>query len=220
MRRKAGVAAAGLALAMVVGVSGAAVANAPDPVKSPKPGTSGPKKAGDKGKADWLADLAKRYGVTKDRLENALRDVKIALGAQPKGPVDPAVIAKLAGALGISRAEAAKLFKEVFAQPGKQGGKGKKKEEGREVSPAVLVDALAKELKISQDRARTLVADLDALGRDHGLDPSDAKFAAIAKGLGLTAQQLTDALKAVKTSLGGAGKPDSPKPASPEPYKS
>jgi hypothetical protein len=80
---------------------------------------------------------------------------------------------------------------------------------------------LAKELGISRDRAQALVADLDELSRDHRNNSGSAEFAAIAKGLGITPQQLEDALRRVKTSLiGSEQKPDSSVPGSSEPYKS
>ncbi|MFE9812266.1 hypothetical protein ACFYRN_38535 [Streptomyces sp. NPDC005227] len=232
MRRRAGVTAAGLALAIVMGVSVAAVAEGNGGGKDPVPGASAAKdKPADKKGSGWLADLAKRYGVPQDKLDTALRDVKIAIGDQGKSPTDPAVVAGLAGALGISSAEAKTLIKEVFADPEPRGKKGPgkpggKKEEGTQISPAVVVDALAKELGIQHARAVALVADLDRLSRDHGNDPGDARFAAIAKGLGITPQRLEDALRAVKTRLSKVAEkpepsgPASPKPDSPKPYTS
>ncbi|WP_344831819.1 hypothetical protein [Actinocorallia longicatena] len=226
MRRKTGVAAAGLALTMVVGVSVAAVAEGDEGGKKPGPGSSAPKDKQDKGKGDgWVAELAKRYGVSEAALERALRDVKVALSDKRRSPADPAIVAKLAGALGISPAEASKLIKEVFVRSGPHGGKGPgkpggKKEQGPRIGPEVVAKALAEELGIAYDKAVALVADLDGLSRDHGNSPSDPRFAAIAKKLGLTAQRLEDALRKVKTRLSESEKPDPPKPVSPEPYKS
>jgi hypothetical protein len=220
MRRKAGVTVTGLVLALVIGGSVAAVADVDGSGKNPKPSASGHKsnESGDQ----WLAGLAKRYNVTEERLESALRDVKIAFGDQGKKPTDPAVVAGLAKALGISQVDASRRIKEVFTPVGTPGGKkpgkpGGKKEEGGQISPAVLAGALAKEFGIPLDNAKKLIADLDELSRDHGNNAGDARFAAIAKSLGITPEHLADGLKKVKQSLDGAEKPE---PASPKPYKS
>lgn len=224
MRRKTGVTVMGLVLALVMGGSAAAVADGDGSGKTSKPSASGHKgKQGQESDDQWLAALAKRYNVTEERLESALRDVKIALGDQSKEPTDPAVVAGLAKALGISEADASRLIKELFVRPEAPGGKkrpgkpGGKKEEGPQISPAVIAEALAKELGIPLDKAKKLVVDLDELSRDHGNDADDVRFAAIAKGLRITPARLADGLKKVKESLGGA---EQPKPASPKPYKS
>jgi hypothetical protein len=222
MLRKAGVTVTGLVLALVMGGSVAAVADGDGSGKNPKPSASAhkSKESGDQ----WLADLAKRYNVTEERLESALRDIKIALGDQGKKPTDPAVVAGLAKALGISQVDASRLIKEVFMQAGTPGGKkpgkpGVKKttEEGGQISPAVLAGALAKEFGIPLDNAKKLIADLDELSRDHGNNADDARFAAVAKSLGITPERLADGLKKVKQSMDGAEKPE---PASPKPNKS
>lgn len=236
MRRRTGLVAAGTALVMTVGLTGAAVA-----AGTPTPGTGGKgavtaaaeaAKAGKPGKgkgdSDWLASLARRYGVTVARLDAALRHVKEQLGANGGNVEDPAVVAGLARDLGLSRQQATRLLAEVFdaaGSPGKgkpgKGGKpgkpgegkpGKPGKPGKDGKPGKPGDALAafsaadlaKLLRVSQARAQ---AALDAVrtmasGPRGSVDESSARFAAIARQSGVTPKQLADALFTLKMAAG------------------
>jgi hypothetical protein len=224
MRRRTGLVAAGTALVMTVGLTGAAVA-----AGTPSPGTGGKgtvtaaaeaAKAGKPGKgkgdSDWLASLARRYGVTVARLDAALRHVKEQLGANGGNVEDPAVVAGLARDLGLSRQQATRLLAEVFdaaGSPGKgkpgKGGKPGKPGEGKPGKPGDALAAfsaadLAKLLRVSQARAQ---AALDAVrtmasGPRGSVDESSARFAAIARQSGVTPKQLADALFTLKMAAG------------------
>ncbi len=215
MRRSRGVAAAALVVAMVAGTSGAAAASqgngVPSPGGSPPPATQ---KAGIAQKvkvgqrAEPLAQLAKRYGVSLTQLENALKNVKIALGQQGGSPTDPAIVAQFAQDLGLSQAQAEQLLNEVFGPAtAKSGG-------GTAAAPTTeaFIHGLAHQLGISHERAARLFRALERLDRRQGgIDPSSPQFAAIARGVGVTAGQLADAIRQVKVSLAGSAQGRSPK---------
>ncbi|MGW0629158.1 hypothetical protein [Streptomyces sp. NPDC002758] len=216
MRKSRGVGATALALVMVTGVSGAAVAGGAKGSPSPSGSVSAhaPSKQGEKGKqTDWLAQLAKRYGVSVAQLENSLRDVKRAIGEQGKSPSDQAIARLLAHDLGISQAKAAKLAQEVFGQAAekrKAGQDGK----GAKADSSAFVDGLAKHLGVSHEQAARAFAALEKLSRTSGgIDPRDARFAAIARGLGVTAKQFADAIGQVKMSLVGEHQAASAQPS-------
>jgi hypothetical protein len=216
MRRRTGLVAAGTALVMTVGLTGAAVA-----AGTPSPGTGGKgtvtaaaeaAKAGKPGKgkgdSDWLASLARRYGVTVARLDAALRHVKEQLGANGGNVEDPAVVAGLARDLGLSRQQATRLLAEVFDAAGSPGkgkpGKGGKPGKPGDALAAVSAADLAKLLRVSQARAQ---AALDAVrtmasGPRGSVDESSARFAAIARQSGVTPKQLADALFTLKMAAG------------------
>ena len=216
MRTSRGVAAAALVVAMVAGTSGAAMASqdngVPSPGGSPPPASQKADiaqklRAGQK--VNPLDQLAKRYGVTVDQLENALRNVKIALGQQGGSPTDPAIVAQFAQNLGLSQTQAEQLLNEVFGQAtAKSGGR-------TAVAPTVeaFIRGLAQQLGISREQASRVYKELEKLDQQQGgVDPNSPQFAAIARGAGVTAGQLADAIRQVKVSLAGSGQGRSPKP--------
>ncbi|MEV6104239.1 hypothetical protein AB0M28_05910 [Streptomyces sp. NPDC051940] len=242
-RRIRGAAAAGLVVAIAMGMSGAVQASATG--NSAKPGaTTAADKDGTGKESDWLAGLAQRYGVSVEALEQVLIQVKQALGENGGDRKDPALLTLVARELGISEAKAADLLSEVFGASGPEDGKGdkagkgkkgdKKGKAGPQITPARFIQALAEELDITRAQATATMHALDRLGRDHGVDPDSPEFAAIARGLGITPERLEDALRAVKIRLAGDGKeeakpgtkgeekpgPTDEKSGSPAPYTS
>ena len=252
MRHRNRLLAVATALAMTATVAGAAAASAADgghkgtsatSTEQPK-GKAGSKadgkgdgkaegkgdnkgddKGDDKGHgkgASKLDDVAKRYGVSPDRLERALRLVKPLIG-KAKGHVDnPAAVALCAKELGLSTARAKQLLAEVFAQydtPRKPGPVGKDKDRDRgkdrggdnrddkggteaEFRTVFNAKALSAELGVSVAQARIAVDELAALASagDGGIVPSGSAFKAIAKKLGVTPDQLNSALRHLKQS--------------------
>jgi hypothetical protein len=257
MRRRTGLFAAGTALAMTVGVSGAAVASGPvtgtatgttagtkgqvvevvepgkpAPGKPGKPGEPAPGKPGPGGpdgpsghgkpdrpgkagpvKSDPLAAIAKRYGLTLDRLDHALRDVKTLLGPGGGDFADPAVAQVLVKDLGVSTQQARQIIEELFAPgsrpgPGRPGDKpkddgkpGKPGEPGRP-GPAFTAERLAKVLGVSQAKAQTALDSLMKIvtGPKGTIDEKSPAFAAIAAKLGVTPRRLADATRELKSA--------------------
>jgi membrane-bound lytic murein transglycosylase B len=220
MRTSRGVAAAALVVAMVAGTSGVAAASQGD--GTPSPGGSPPPTA-QKLQAgpgvEPLAQLAKRYGVTVAQLENALRNVKLALGERGTSPADPAVAAQFAQDLGLSLAQAKPLLHEVLGQATvKEGGTPSKGGGGTpsKAAPEAFIDGLAQQLGISRERAAHVYQALEKLDQQQGgIDPNSPQFAAIAHRIGLTAEQLADALRQVKMSLADSGQDRSPRSVKP-----
>jgi predicted DNA binding protein len=65
---------------------------------------------------------------------------------------------------------------------------------------SAMVAALAARLGVSRSAAQRALNQVEALGRE-GIDPASPAFAAIARDLGVSPAQLTDALRAAKQSL-------------------
>ncbi|WNO69406.1 hypothetical protein RPQ02_39345 [Streptomyces sp. AM2-3-1] len=165
-----------------------------------------------------LSLLGSRDGGTecgrhRAQLEQGLIDVKRQLGPEGTKPTDPAVIAVLVDDLGITEAKAKQLIREVFSRSdGKHGKSGGRTDKGSHVTSDAFIDALAKQLEVSHAKAKAAFTALDKLSRDHGVDPRSAQFAAIARGLGVTAHQLASVIGQVKTGLAGDHESSSPKP--------
>jgi hypothetical protein len=165
------------------------------------------------------------------RLENALRDVKIALGANG-GKLTDRIVAVFAKEMGLTRAEGRKVLEKIFSEGGPgpeksgdkegKGGKGDKEGNGSKEGKhdprekggpkAVFTAAqLAKALGISNARARVALDALQKLasGPKGSVDENSPAFAAIATRAGVTPQQLTKAIVGLKSA---AGKPAGTKP--------
>jgi hypothetical protein len=153
-----------------------------------------------------LAKVAASLHVSVQRLTTALGNLKKAFG-QGTSKVD--AVAAFAKELGVS-------VKQAEAALGELGG-GKVKQPGSGV-PAEAVHLLAGELHISVDRARQVFTDIEKLqprSRDITADPG---FIRIARGLGITPQQLVTALIDVKEKLAGSA-PKAPPKTAPSPTK-
>src|SRR4051812_39272082 len=156
----------------------------PGPGKPGEPGKPGPDKPGDckpgkpaPDKDAVLAEVAKSLHVTVKQLATALENLKRAAG---DGTDKKTAIARFAKELGVSVAQAEKALDELS---GGKGGGIKSKPDG-----TVVAELLATELHVSVDRARQVVADLD----------KHVPLDTIAKGLGITPQQLENVLRRVK----------------------
>jgi hypothetical protein len=144
-------------------------------------------------------------------LENALRNVKIALGANG-GKLTDKVVAGFAKDMGIFTAQARKQLTVLFqeAKPGEGGKPG----DGKARFPFGAAQ-LAKVLGVPTAKAQ---AALDALaklatGPRGFIDESTPAYAAVAHRLGVSPQQLTKALMQLKQASGepapgGKGKGD------------
>ncbi|MGW9030494.1 hypothetical protein ACWGQ5_41745 [Streptomyces sp. NPDC055722] len=203
MRPTTAALAAATALVLAVGAGSAAAA-----------GTSDGKGAGstDHGKTVVQCSPDKPHS----KLENALRNVKIALGANG-GKLTDQIVATFAKETGMpvtkARALLQKLFKEApgGTKPGDPGSKGDKGG-----ASAFSAADFAKILGVSTAKAQ---AALDALqkiatGPKGHIDETTPGYAAIAAKLGVSPQQLTDAIIQLKkvTANPAPGKPGKDKP--------
>lgn len=139
-----------------------------------------------------LTTVAASLHVSVEQLTTALENMKQATG---KGADRTAAVGAFATELGISVAQAETALTELSSVDGKP-----KPGDGEGV-PEEAVKLLAAELRISVDRARQVFHDLKkvtARGDDIVKDPA---FVAIAKGLGITPQQLLDTLRKIKQEL-------------------
>ncbi len=142
MHRRTKLLAAGTALVMTTAVCGASAAAASDGGRTTaKPSPSAPAKTKVKNKTVngvGLDVLAKRYGVSAERLGRALRNVKVLLGRNGGKVSDPAVVRGFASDLGVSRAKAQRMLKEIVgkdAGPGKPGKPAKPEAPGKPGKP-------------------------------------------------------------------------------------
>jgi len=199
--------AAVAALAVVVGGSVAAASPTAPGTWSTASGTVKPADKKDGQATDAAAEkVAKRLHVTVQQLVTAMDHLKKAVA---RGTGIAKAEAAFAKELHISLAQAKRALRELSGDgkgPGKKPGQG---EPG--VVPAEAVKALAATLHVSESRARQVFRDLDKV-RSHDSETivDDPSFIAIAKGLGVSPQQLVKALTAAKQAvIGKPGKKDS-----------
>ena len=171
-----------------------------------------------------LNAMAARLGVSPERLDRALRQVKISLGNAGGAPTERQFEAALARVLGISLWRVRHAFPpgtQIVTKPGDpkaRGGKatskevdgkgaGKKDNGGKpdskgpaQPTDAAFVAAVASALNLSTAEVKVALAPLLAAG---SADTSSATFAAAAQSLGVSVQQLDDALAQAKQSLAG-----------------
>ena len=132
----------------------------------------------------FLDGLADRLGVSEDKLQAALEDLRTDARDQ--------FAAELAAALGIDKAKVTAALDK--ARPDRPHVR-------RPRAPRAFARALAKELGISTAKVRAALAD----GRNKPRGPDD-----LAKALGVTEQQLRDAFHAIMGKLRpphGPGRP-------------
>lgn len=185
-----------------------------------------------------LVGAARRFGLSEAALERALVAVKTYLAGLPAGPerglLDPGAVEVFARSLGIPvpRAQAVlRYLQAAWAAQGKEKGAS-----GSAALPPAAVAFFARTLHVSVKQAGTALEELLKLADKKGLDPKDPAFVKIANSLGVTPQQLLDALVALKRYLAehdsgggkggdskGTGAPAPPKecaPAEPKPTPS
>jgi hypothetical protein len=180
------------AMAATAGTAPAATASPTPPVKSP-PARAVPVPGGD------LAAQAARLGVTPARLQQALRTVKVSLGATGTPPTPAQFEAALATVLGIPVARVQQAFPAgvpAGTKPVNGGQPGAPSSANPDNEP--LAAAIARELHVSVSRVSAALRPLFAAGR---ADPSSPAFAAAARALGVSPQQLATAIMQAKQSL-------------------
>jgi 2-hydroxychromene-2-carboxylate isomerase len=152
------------------------------------------------------SELAGLLGVAQGRLDQALRAVKVSLITRTANPSEDQFQAALARRLGISQAQVRRAFadekscgsKPVGSNPvgSKSAGSGTAAQPGDQA----LAAAVARALHVSTARVNAALRPLFAAGR---ADPSSPAFAAAARSLGVSTQQLAAALMDAKQSLAG-----------------
>lgn len=202
MRQRTRLFAGAMVAAAMCTVLGTAVASA-SPTAAPStsasatvgakaPGPGQQKGGGGIGQAE-LAKVAASLHVSVQRLTTALVNLKKAIG-QGTSPSD--ALAAFAKELGVSVAQAKAALAELSG-----GAKAGKPSAGEQAAAARI---LADELHVSVDRARQVLAELEKLrpaSRDITTDPG---FVRIARGLGITPQQLATDLVQMKEKLAGS----------------
>jgi hypothetical protein len=205
MRRTTRLAVAAAALAAVA-ATGTTSASAAGTSPSPTGVTSGTEKS--PGKPDAaLAAAAAKLGVTTDRLMEALTSAKKSLAGSSSVSQDQFVAAVAAG-LGLPVGVVNDALTPVLLKPGRDdGGKPAKKKDGEDQSTSPLLSdtaaaAFAATLGVDQAKAKAALANLVKIGsKPRGIDPSSKDFAGVASSLGVTVDQLKDALGTLKQSL-------------------
>jgi hypothetical protein len=161
------------------------------------------------------ADLAAQLGVSQARFDQAAVAVKTSLvkASLVKGsakPTDAQFYALLAHDLGISQARVQQVFaaeKPCASKPGSKPGGPKQGDPAAERRlQAAFTAAVASELHLSTGRVAAALAPILAAGH---ADTTSPDFVAAARSLGVSPQQLMDALMHAKESL-AAGKPGGP----------
>lgn len=212
------IAAAAAVTAALAGTTGTAMAA----TNCPKSGTPATTASVTSSHSISLDVLAARLGVSPERLDRALREVKTSFGKSGGNPTQYQFEAKLARVLGISLARVRHAFppgalrvvkpggpKEAGGKEADGNGAGKKgagAQPPRSKAPAQQTDAafvaaVASALNLSTAQVKAALAPLLAAG---GVDTSSATFAAAAQSLGVSTQQLDDALAQAKQSLAGS----------------
>lgn len=172
------------------------------------------------------ADLAKALGVSTAKAKTAL-DALQKMATGPRGTVDeksPAFAAVAAG-LGVTPQKLTKAMYELKMAaaepvPGKSGDGKPCKKPGKpgkpgDTTPGWTAADLAKVLGVSQAKAKVAMDSLNKLakaGNGH-IEVNSPAYAAIAAKLGVTPQQLTNAIIQLKTA--NSGKPGDGKSGKP-----
>jgi hypothetical protein len=201
------IAAAAAVTAALAGTTGTAMAA----TNCTKPGTPAKTVSVTSQQSISLNVLAARLGVSPARLDWALREVKTSFG-KAGTPTQAQFEARLARVLGISLARVRHAFPPgtfSVVKPGapeEAGGKGTGAKPPHSKAPAQATDAafvaaVASTLNLSTAQVKEALAPLLAAG---SVDTSSASFAAAAQSLGVTVQQLDDALIHAKQSLAGS----------------
>jgi hypothetical protein len=162
------------------------------------------------------SDLAGLLGVSQARLDRALRAVKTSLSTASAKPTEAQFQAALARYLGISQARVRHAFaaeKPCGSKPGSPkpacpqppGSKSPASKTAASKSAAqsgheALAAAVAGKLHVTAARVNAALQPLFAAGH---ADPSSPVFAAAARSLGVSTQQLSAALVYAKQSLAG-----------------
>ena len=149
------------------------------------------------------SELAARLGVSPARLDQALRAVKISLVKAGGQPTEGQFQADLARILGVPQVRVRQAFASLhLGGPKAIGPKAVGSKAAVWPGNDAFAAAVARELQVSRARVDAALRPLFAAGR---ADPSSPVFAAAARSLGVSTQQLSTALVHAKQSLAGAG---------------
>ena len=143
--------------------------------------------------------LAGLLGVSPTRLDQALRAVKVSLIPHTANVTEDQFEAALARYLGISQARVRRALtagKSCGSKP--VGPKSPPSGTATQPGDQALAAAVARELHVSTARVNAALRPLFAAGR---ADPSSPAFAAAARSLDVSTQQLAAALMDAKQSL-------------------
>ena len=181
------IAAAAVTAALAAGTTGAALASTAGGHATTGSAT---------GKRAAESDLAARLGVSQPRLDRALGEVKISLSKGSAKPTPGQFDATLARILGIPQARVRQAL--PAGRPG--GSKAAGSQAAARAGNGALTAVVARELHVTTARVSAAVRPLFAAGR---ADSSSPAFAAAARSLGVSVQQLSVALEHAKQSLAG-----------------
>ena len=189
------IAAAALSVALAAGSTTAAMAS----TTGTKPGAY-EKTASVSVRCAPASDLAAQLGVSQARLDRALREVKMSLSTSSSTPTEAQLEAALARALDIPRARVRAAFAAQQTCRKPHGPKPGHYQPAPQSGSEVLASAVAKELCVSTAQVDKALGPIFAAGQ---ADPSSPTFAAAARALGVSTQQLSTALMEAKQSLAG-----------------
>jgi hypothetical protein len=198
MRNRTGVIAAAAAVTAALAAGGTATAMASTTGAKPNAHATA---ASVKVRCAPDSDLAGLLGVSQARLDQALRAVKVSLITRSGNVTEGQFEAALARYLGISQAQVRRAFateKSCGSKP--VGSKSPRSGTAAQQGDQALAAAVARELHVSTARVNAALRPFFAAGH---ADPSSQAFAAAARSLGVSAQQLSAALVDAKQSLAG-----------------
>jgi hypothetical protein len=206
------VAAAAAVTAALAGSTAAALASTSGATPGTKTTTTTASVSGGPASAKCPAgtDIAARLGVTPGRLDQALRSVKSSLVHETGGTVTQSQFdAAVARNLSVSSVKVQQAF--AAGDPGcaKPGGsKPAPSRASEQQAQAAIAAVVARELHVTRAQASAALRSIFAAGR---ADPQSASFAAAARSLGVSTQQLNNALMHAKESQQPAGSPSGSK---------
>jgi hypothetical protein len=211
------VAAAAAVTAALAGSTAAALASTSGATPGTKTTTTTASVSGGPASAKCPAgtDIAARLGVTPGRLDQALRSVKSGLVHETGGTVTQSQFdAAVARNLSVSSVKVQQAFAAGdpgCAKPGGSAPGGSKPAPSRaseQQAQAAITAVVARELHVTRAQASAALRSIFAAGH---ADPQSASFAAAARSLGVSTQQLNNALMHAKESQQPAGSPSGSK---------
>jgi len=140
--------------------------------------------------------LAAQLGVSQARLDHAMREVKTSLTKANANPTEGEFEALLARLLGIPQAR----VQRAFAAGNSVAKKAARSSGTAMAAQDAMTAAVARELHVSTARVKAALRPLFAAVN---VDSSSPAFAAAARSLGVSVQQLATALAHAKQSLAG-----------------
>lgn len=199
MRNRTRVMAAGVVAAAALAGSGAAVASTTGATPPARSSASQVRTVSGAAKCVPGKDVAARLGVSPDRLDQALRAFKMSYRNTNRDVSQSQFDAAVARNLGVSQSRVRQAF--TAGNPGcasKSGVSKTPSPQDEQKAQAAMTAAVAKELHVSTARVAAALRPMFAAGH---ADTASATFAAAARSLGVSTQQLATALMHAKESL-------------------